>query len=94
MITCIWKISVLSGSLLAGLSIVGGWIDERIYAASGTLIIVVPLICMIGLRNKKDENNTEDDLSSQSYIRKVKQLLEQFEDTDEDMHQRDHKSER
>lgn len=78
----IWKISVLCGSiicLLASLEFSGA-----LYAMGGVLLFIVPFICMIIVKNDKNNCYTDlDNEESEAYMKKIEELLEQFEDEKE-----------
>ena len=69
----IWKI------LLAFLGF-----SDVLYIMGGVLLFIVPFICMIIVKN--DKNNCHVDLEdeeSEVYMKKIEELLKQFEDEKE-----------
>lgn len=50
----------------------------------GVLLFIVPFICMIIVKNDKNNCYTDlDDEESEAYMKKIEELLEQFEDEKE-----------
>ena len=75
----IWKISVLCGSIICLLASLG--FSGVLYIMGGVLLFIVPFICMIIVKN--DKNNCHVDLEdeeSEVYMKKIEELLKQFED--------------
>ena len=78
----IWKISVLCGSIICLLAFLG--FSDVLYIMGGVLLFIIPFMCMIIVKN--DENNCYTDLDdeeSEAYMKKIEELLEQFEDEKE-----------
>ena len=78
----IWKISVLCVSIICLLAFLR--FSDVLYIMGGVLLFIVPFICMIIVKN--DENNCHVDLEdeeSEVYMKKIEELLEQFEDEKE-----------
>ena len=50
----------------------------------GVLLFIVPVICMIIVKNDKNNCYTDlDNEESKAYMKKIEELLEQFEDEKE-----------
>ena len=78
----IWKISVLCGSIICLLASLG--FSDVLYIMGGVLLFIVPLICMIIVKNDKNNCYTDlDDEESEAYMKKIEELLEQFKDEKE-----------
>lgn len=78
----IWKISVLCGSIICLLAFLR--FSDVLYIMGGVLLFIVPFICMIIVKNDKNNCYTDlDDEESEAYMKKIEELLEQFEDEKE-----------
>ena len=78
----IWKISVLCGSIICLLASLG--FSGALYVMGGVLLFIVPVICMIIVKNDKNNCYTDlDNEESKAYMKKIEELLEQFEDEKE-----------
>ena len=78
----IWKISVLCGIIICLLASLG--FSDVLFIMGGVLLFIVPFICMIIVKNDKNNCYTDlDDEESEAYMKKIEELLEQFEDEKE-----------
>ena len=75
----IWKISVLCGSIICLLAFLG--FSDVLYIMGGVLLFIVPFMCMIIVKNDKNNCYTDlDDEESEVYMKKIEELLEQFDE--------------
>ena len=78
----IWKKSKMCGSIICLLASLG--FSDVLYIMGGVLLFIVPFICMIIVKNDKNNCYTDlDDEESEAYMKKIEELLEQFEDEKE-----------
>lgn len=74
-----WKISVLCGSIICLLAFLG--FSDVLYIMGGVLLFIVPFMCMIIVKNDKNNCYTDlDDEESGVYMKKIEELLEQFDE--------------